>query len=202
MLAYALSKLMKKARLSSIVKSTIDKTSKVNSGTSFVNSSMARHSYCGYDCSIINTEIGAFCSIASNVKIGGAAHPAHFVSTSPVFLSHKDDVKAKFAHHDYLPIAKTNVGHDVWIGEGAFLKAGIRVGIGAIVGMGAVVTKDVPPYAVVAGNPARMIKKRFPDKIVRQLLETEWWNMDDSALKLYGKFVNNPQVFIRNILYK
>lgn len=93
MLTSALSILMKKLRLSSIRKSTIHKTSKIESGTSFINSSMARHSFCGYDCAIINAEIGAFCSIASNVKIGGVAHPVHFVSTSPVFLSHKDSIK-------------------------------------------------------------------------------------------------------------
>lgn len=145
MIYYYLSKLLKKVRLPSIKNSHVDKTSKIEAGTSFINSTMARHSFCGYDCTILNTDIGAFCSIASNVKIGGAAHPMHFVSTSPVFLSHKDSVKTKFARHDYLPMVRTRVGHDVWIGEGAFIKAGVCIGTGAVVGMGAVVTKDVPP---------------------------------------------------------
>ena len=63
------------------------------------------------------------------------AHPAHFISTSPVFLSHKDSVRTKFAHHGYLPLLRTEIGADVWIGEGAFVKAGVRVGYSAIIGM-------------------------------------------------------------------
>lgn len=83
---YLFSKIIKKLRLSAIKSSSIDKTAKIESGTSFIHSSMARYSFCGYDCAILNAEIGAFCSIASNVKIGGVAHPLHFVSTSPSFF--------------------------------------------------------------------------------------------------------------------
>ncbi len=202
MLLYILSRLIKKIKLSSIKNSTIEKTSKIESGTSFINSSMARYSFCGYDCSILNTEIGAFCSIASNVKIGGVAHPMHFVSTSPVFLSHKDSVKAKFARHDYLPIVKTTIGHDVWIGEGAFIKAGVCIGTGAVVGMGAVVTKDVPPYAIVAGNPARVIRYRFPDEIIQSLIATAWWDKSDAELTLLGSCINDPEQFVKRAATK
>ena len=163
---------------------------------------MARHSFCGYDCSIINTEIGAFCSISSNVKIGGVAHPVHFVSTSPVFLSHKDSIKAKFARHDYLPMVKTTVGHDVWIGEGAFIKAGVRIGTGAVVGMGAVVTKDVPPYAIVAGNPARVIRYRFSDEMIQSLIATAWWDKSDAELTLLGSCINDPEQFVKKAATK
>lgn len=197
MIYYYLSKLLKKVRLPSIKNSHVDKTSKIEAGTSFINSTMARHSFCGYDCTILNTDIGAFCSIASNVKIGGAAHPMHFVSTSPVFLSHKDSVKTKFARHDYLPMVRTRVGHDVWIGEGAFIKAGVCIGTGAVVGMGAVVTKDVPPYAIVAGNPARVIRKRFSDEMIQSLLATAWWDKGDAELTLLGSYINDPDEFIK-----
>lgn len=202
MLFYILSKVIKKIRLYSIKNSTIDKNSKIESGTNFINSSMARHSFCGYDCSILNTEIGAFCSIASNVKIGGVAHPVHFVSTSPVFLSHKDSIKAKFARHDYLPIVKTTVGHDVWIGEGAFIKAGVHIGTGAVVGMGAVVTKDVPPYAIVAGNPARVIRYRFSDEMIQSLIATAWWDKSDAELTLLGSCINDPEQFVKKTATK
>lgn len=200
MLKYVLSKIIKKSRLPSISKSIVDKTSKIHSGTSFINSSMARHSYCGYDCNILNADIGSFCSIANNVSIGGVAHPVHFVSTSPAFLSHKDSIKAKFARHHYLPKTKTLIGHDVWIGEGAFIKAGVSVGPGAVVGMGSVVTKDVPPYAIVAGNPARLIKNRFSDEVIQSLLKTEWWNKGDAELAHIGKYVDSPEKFIREAL--
>lgn len=116
---------------------------------------------------------------------------------APVFLSHKDSVKAKFARHDYLPMLKTSIGHDVWIGEGAFIKSGVRVGTGAVVGMGAVVTKDVPPYAIVAGNPARVIRKRFSDELIQSLLATGWWDKDDAELKLLGSYINDPEGFIK-----
>lgn len=167
-----------------------------------VNSTMERHSFCGYDCTILNAEIGSFVSIASNVKIGGVAHPMHFVSTSPVFLSHKDSIKAKFARHDYLPMVKTTIGHDVWIGEGAFIKAGVSIGTGAVVGMGAVVTKDVPPYAIVAGNPARAIRKRFSDEVIQSLLYTEWWNRNESELSQIGAYINDPNEFIKRAATK
>lgn len=202
MIVYLLSKLIKKARLASILDSEIGRGSKVEAGSSFVNSLMMRHSFCGYDCSIINAEIGSFCSIANNVKIGGVAHPMHFVSTSPVFLSHKDSVGAKFARHDFLPAVKTIVGHDVWIGEGAFIKAGICVGTGAVVGMGAVVTRDVPPYAIVAGNPAQVIRKRFSEEMIESLLLTEWWSMGESELHVFGRYMNDPEVFIRKISHR
>ena len=197
MLTYILSRLIKKTKLSAIKNSTIEKTSKIESGTSFINSSMARHSFCGYDCTILNADIGAFCSIASNVKIGGVPHPVQFASTSPVFLSHKDSIKAKFARHDYLPMVKTRIGHDVWIGEGAFIKAGVCIGTGAVVGMGAVVTKDVPPYAIVAGNPARVIRSRFSDEMVQSLLATAWWEKDDAELARLGACIHDPEEFVK-----
>lgn len=198
-ISYLYSKIIKKLRGKSVLNSFIHKTAKVESGTSFINSSLERHSYCGYDCSIFNTSIGSFCSIASDVNIGGVAHPMHFVSTSPVFLSHKDSVKAKFAFHDYLPNIKTNIGHDVWIGEGVYIKAGVEIGTGAVIGMGSIVTKDVPPYAIVAGNSAHLLKKRFSDDIIKKLLASKWWDMDDIELKRCGAFVNDPILFLQMI---
>lgn len=78
-----------------MVDSMLGFDSKIESGTSFVLSSLGDYSYCGYDCNIVNSDIGKFCSLSNRVVIGGASHPIHFVSTSPVFLSHKDSVKAK-----------------------------------------------------------------------------------------------------------
>lgn len=196
MIVHYLSKIFKKARLSSVLNSEIDRTAKIESGTSVVNSMLGRYSFCGYDCTILNTEIGSFCSLASNVKIGGVAHPMHFVSTSPVFLSHRDSVKAKFAGHEFLPQIKTTIGHDVWIGENALVKAGVTIGTGAIIGMGSVVTRNVEPYAIVAGNPARLLRKRFSDEVIQSLLDTKWWNKGDSDLKRIGQYINAPEKFL------
>lgn len=197
-MSYILSRALKKLRGAAILRSNIHTTSKICSGSSFVNSTMARHSYCGYDCSILNCNIGAFCSIAGKVSIGGAMHPTDFVSTSPVFLSHKDSVKTKFARHDYLPILLTVIGNDVWIGEGALIKAGVTIGDGSVVGMGAVVTKDVAPYSIVGGNPARLIRFRFEQEIIEALLKMKWWDLPDSELLRLGPTFNDPRAMLRD----
>lgn len=199
-LRYILSRILKKSRLSAIADSHIHPTSAVESGSQVILSSMDRHSFCGYDCVLLNCDIGGFCSIADQVYIGGSHHPMHFVSTSPVFLSHKDSVKTKFARHDYSHLPKTNIGSDVWIGHGAKLKAGITVGHGAVIGMGAIVTKDVPPYAIFGGNPARLIKMRFDQSIIDGLLASEWWAADDATLKEYGPHIPDPEQFIETFV--
>lgn len=177
--------------------SLVDKSSKIEAGSVLVSTTFARHSFCGYDCEFINTVVGSFCSIASGVRVGGAHHPIEYVSTSPVFLSHKDSVTAKFARHEYLPKIQTTIGNDVWIGAGAFIKAGVAVSDGAVIGMGAVVTKDVPPYGIVAGNPAKLIRKRFPEQIIDGLLRLQWWNFDEKKLERIGPFINNPERLLR-----
>tara|TARA_A100000171_G_C2136619_1_gene150735 strand:+ start:1096 stop:1707 length:612 start_codon:yes stop_codon:yes gene_type:complete len=196
--SYFLSRLIKKMRLSAIVNSKISKTSKVESGSTVVNSSMDSHSFCGYDCILLNVRIGKFCSIASKVSIGGVAHPIGYVSTSPVFLSHKDSVRAKFSKHEYLPTIETVVGNDVWIGEGVYIKAGVSIGNGAVVGMGSVVTKNVEPYSIVAGNPARIIRRRFDDDVIEGLNKLTWWDLPDKELFRLAPLFNNPRELLRS----
>ena len=196
---YIWSKLLKRARGRAIRHSRVHPDAKVESGSVLYSSQMERHSFCGYDCTIVNADIGPFCSIASNVRIGGVAHPLKFVSTSPVFLSHKDSVKTKLGSHDFLPQVRTVVGADVWIGEGALIKAGVRIGHGAVVGMGAVVTKDVPDYSIVAGNPARIIRYRFEPELIRRLLLSAWWEQTDEALRDIGALASDPEAFVREL---
>lgn len=200
--AFYISKLIRKSRLSAIRNSIIHSTSKIGAGSTVYDSIFNRESYCGYDCTFVNCEVGSFCSIANLVTVGGAAHPLHFVSTSPVFLSHKDSVKHKYAAHNFLPNARTCIGNDVWIGERVLIRQGVNIGHGAVIGMGAVVTRDVPPYAVVGGNPARIIKYRFQSEIISSLLEIKWWDYDSSQLKEFGGYFNNPVDFINKVAAK
>jgi acetyltransferase-like isoleucine patch superfamily enzyme len=193
---YILAKILKKLRGSAIANSNVHFSSKVESGSTVVDSIMGKHSFCGYDCSLLNCNIGAFCSIASRVSIGGVRHPTEFVSTSPVFLQHKDSVKAKFSHHPYLPVIRTIVGNDVWIGEGVFIKAGVEIGDGAVVGMGSIVTKNVAPFAIVAGNPARLIRMRFEQDIVDALVKMRWWEKSDAELHRLGPFFHEPRTML------
>lgn len=195
-LQYLLSKLIKKSRGSSIKNSKIHSTSKVETGCNISGVIMDRHSFCGYDCEITNCHIGSFCSIANNVKIGGGEHPVNWVSTSPVFYEGRDSVKTKFSKHKRPPFKQTVICHDVWIGEGAMIKQGVKIGTGAVIGMGSIVTRDVLPFQIVAGNPAKMIRYRFSSDIIAKIIALNWWDASDSDLKRYAKFFNNPDQFI------
>lgn len=198
-ISYLLSKVIKKSRLNAVHLSTIHSSSKIESGTSFNSSSMGRHSFCGYDCDITHADIGSFVSIANNVVIGGGRHPMEWVAMSPVFYEGRDSVKAKFSTHKRDPVKQVAIGHDVWIGRSAIVLPGVEIGIGAVVGAGAVVTKNVPAYAVVAGNPAKLIKYRFSDSIIQRLLRTRWWEIPDDRLHLLGPHFNNVEKFLEII---
>ncbi|MHA3080190.1 CatB-related O-acetyltransferase [Acinetobacter sp. ANC 3791] len=194
-----INKFMKKIRFYSLRNSEIGKFVKINSGTQLVNSNFGDYSYCGYDCNFINVKIGKFCCISDNVIIGGATHPLHFVSISSVFLSHKDSSQIKLGNLNYLPQEFTYIGHDVWIGNRVSIKSGINIGTGAVIGMGSVVTKNVPDYAIVAGNPAKIIKYRFEDPLRYQLLESKWWDIDEIKLKKLSIYFDDPIKFLEEL---
>jgi len=193
------SKLLKKLRGSAILNSTIHKTSKIESGSQIVNTTIDRHSFCGYDCQIINCNIGSFCSIANNVIIGGAMHPISWVSTSPVFYEGRDSVKKKYSFHKRELDKTTHIENDVWIGQNSMIKQGVTIGTGAIIGMGSVVTKDVEPYSIVGGNPAKLIRKRFDENLIESLLQSKWWDYSDEQLNFVSKYFTNPIEFIHFI---
>lgn len=200
-LLYLYSKFIRKVVVGKCIHhSNIDKTSVVNSGSSVINSSFGKYSYCGYDCNIINCEVGAFVCMANNVNIGSAEHPMGWVTMSPVIQNVKrSGPKKRFFHHGLPKSKRTYIGNDVWIGYGVIIKAGVKVGHGAVIGAGAVVTKDVEPYAVVGGVPAKILKYRFSNEIVKQLLNIKWWDFEESLLEKYSKYMNNPEEFIRNV---
>ena len=196
-LSYIYSKILKKLRGNAIRNSRIDKTAVIYSGSSVSSSIIKKYSYCGYDCSISNTVIGAFCSISDHVVIGGAEHPMQWISTSPVFenVKHSGPTK-RFSIHNLPPIKQTIIGNDVWIGHAATVKQGVCIGDGAVIGTGAIVTKDVPPYAIVVGCPAKIIKYRFNEETINRLLSLQWWNLSDDKLILLAPYIQDPKLFI------
>ena len=197
-LGYLYSRIFKRfLRGKSILNSTVDQTAKIYSGCLFYDSSIGRYSYLGYDCEFVNCEVGSFCSIAGSVIVGGAQHPLDWVSTSPVFY---DIAGGTGKHLGNLPAPKTKrtkIGNDVWIGHRAIIMAGVTIGNGAVVGAGAVVTKDVPPYAIVAGVPANIIRYRFDEETISDLINSQWWNLAIKDIEIYSKYMNNPGEFVK-----
>lgn len=189
-------KLLKKLRLTAVKASAVDPTSKLESGTSFYFSTMGRHSFCGYDCEVSHADIGSFVSIANGVVIGGGRHPMDWVGMSPVFYEGRDSVVAKFSTHKREKVRRVRIGHDVWVGRSAIVLPGVEIGSGAVVGAGAVVTKDVPPYAIVAGNPARLVRYRFSDDLIARLTATQWWSLEEEELRRLGRYMNDVEKFL------
>lgn len=131
-----------------------------------------------------NVEIGKFCSIGPNVQIGYGNHDISFVTTHP-FLYNKKYIKNLDFNSDLFNEMfhkKTIIGNDVWIGANANIKKGVTIGDGAVIGMNTVVTKDVPPYAIVVGNPGKIIKYRFKDDDIDFLLKSKWWNYNSDFI--------------------
>lgn len=126
-----------------------------------------------------NCDVGSFCSIAPDSLLGCSSHPLDRISTSPAFYR-KQHIISTLTHvdtYDDYP-AKTFIGHDVWVGSRAIILPGLRIGNGAVIGAGSVVTKNVDPYAVIGGVPARIIKHRFPKDIIEKLELLKWWEKD------------------------
>ncbi len=195
-LKFYLAKFVRRLKIADVLNTEVDKTAKICFGTHIHHSKIGRYSYVAPDTAVVNTEIGAFTSIASCCIIGGGAHPTDWVSSSPVFYNGKNSLKRNFANNEFIQTKRTIIGNDVWIGSRCLIKSGVKIGDGAIIGMGAVVTRDVEPYSILGGNPARLIRKRFDDQTIAKLQNTKWFNMKDSELEKYGPLFNNPERFI------
>ncbi len=177
----------------------ISKKAKVCSRSELTNVRLDDFSYIGNQCFMVDVSIGKYCSIADRCCIGGVAHPIERVSTSPVFQKGRNVLNTNFAFFDRPKDEVTIIENDVWIGMGAYIKGGITIHNGAVVGMGSVVTLDIPPYEICAGNPARFIKKRFDDDIIQMLMSSAWWNWPDEKICQYGDSFINPHSFSKLI---
>lgn len=147
------------------------------------NSFLGAYSYVNGTSRFYQTEIGRFCGIGTHVLIGGPEHPTDRISIHP--FSYSSDEKfpgdrlyqgMKSETTSDAVVLPTVIGNDCWVGAHAYVKRGVRIGDGAVLGAHAVVTKDVPPYAIVVGTPARILRLRFSPEIIERLLELRWWD--------------------------
>lgn len=164
---------------------TIDSTVCIYRGAKVKGSSIGAYTYIANNTDVENAVLGKFCSVADHCRIGMGSHTLKNLSTSPIFTEKLNGCKESWINKDVnpAPIKKVIVGNDVWIGSHALIMGGVRIGNGAVIGAGAVVVKDVPPYAVVGGVPARIIRYRFPDKVITLLQSIAWWDLPVSTLK-------------------
>jgi len=169
-----------------IVNTTFGAYCEVGQGARIVNSAFLDYAYCDRLADIANTTVGKFANIAAMTRIGPTDHPwrqpaqHHFLYRSSYYW---DDVADDAAFFDHRASRRTSLGADCWIGHGAIIKPEVEVGIGAIVAAGAVVTKDVAPFAIVAGVPAVPIRSRFTDAQQEALLAIAWWEWDHDRLR-------------------
>lgn len=171
----------------SVRESRLGAYTEVGARTILLEVEMGDYSYVVNDSQITYSTIGKFCSIAAMTRINPGNHPmhratqAHFTyRASAYFPGEADD--AEF--FDWRRQHHIHIGHDVWIGHGAIVLPGRNIGTGAVIAAGAIVTRDVAAYTIVAGNPARPIKRRFSEAVAGRLAELAWWDWDHEALRL------------------
>lgn len=158
----------------------------IGANSRIANSGFGDYSYCDRTCDIANTEVGKFANIASFTRIGATDHPMdkaslhHFHYRSASYWDDVTDDADWFAHR---ATRRARLGHDTWVGHSAMIKPEVTVGHGAVVAAGAIVTKDVPPYMIVAGIPAAPIRTRYPQKTAARMMELAWWDWSHDKLR-------------------
>lgn len=169
-----------------IVQSKFGRFVEIGMGSRIINAEIGDYSYCDRRADIANARIGKFANIAASVRIGATDHPLETASLHH-FLYRSGDYWDDAEHDSEFFVRRASrtafVGHDTWIGHAAMIKPEVRIGDGAVVAAGAVVTKDVAPYTIVAGTPARHLRVRQPDHIAERLIALAWWDWDHAQLR-------------------
>lgn len=178
----------------------------IGSNTILMNSTIGLATYISGNCKLNKIKVGRFCSLGQNIKNGIARHPSSvFVSSHPCFFSPDKQAgftfsdESVFEEHLYIDDEKNfhlQIGNDVWIGNDVTLFDGITIGDGAIIANGAIVTKDVAPYSIIGGVPAKLIKMRFKESQILFLRQFKWWNKDFNWIKENQSKFSNIEKFI------
>jgi acetyltransferase-like isoleucine patch superfamily enzyme len=203
-------KIKKTIRLEKNVKvnffTSLEDNIKIYHDTKILSTLIGRGTYIGWNAILNNVKIGRFCSIAPFVEVVYGKHAINeFVSSHPAFYSPAKQAgftftpKAKFEEVTYAckkSAYRVVIGNDVWIGYGVKIMEGVTIGDGAIIGAGSIVTKDIEPYCIYVGVPAKKLKERFPPETIKSLLEVRWWDKDFEWLKQNNNLFKYPNEVI------
>jgi acetyltransferase-like isoleucine patch superfamily enzyme len=176
--------------------SKLNEKVRIDRNNHIYQSSLARYSYTGMGVVVMHAEIGAFTSISWNVSIGGADHAYSRMTQHSFLYNDVDNIRPDTETTAYDRFVKpVTVGCDVWIAAGAVITRGVTIGHGAVIGANSVVTKDIPPYAIAVGSPAKIIKYRFSSDVISLLLELKWWDWPIAKIKAnYSILVEQPKI--------
>jgi Acetyltransferase (isoleucine patch superfamily) len=183
-----------------VVNSKVSKYNAFHRNARVFNCSIGKYTYISSDTVVRDTTIGNFCSIGPGCKIGTRQHPTNYISTSPAFFSTNKQCGKTFADKNtFQEILPITIGNDVWIGANVIIVDGVSIGDGAIIAAGAVVNKDVAPYTIVGGVPARIIKNRFSEDKIAYLLKLQWWNKNEEWLQENWELFSDSESFFSRI---
>ena len=172
----------------------------IGENSTLVETTFGDYSYADGNVNIIYSEIGKFCSIASHVRIHPVNHPMGRVTQHHCTyrrIQFGFDVVDDEDFFNWRREHKCIIGHDVWIGHGAIIMPGVKIGTGAVIGSGAVVTKDIEPFTVAVGVPAKPIRKRFSEEIIQKMFDVAWWDWDRDMLEKRFTDLMDLESFIR-----
>jgi acetyltransferase-like isoleucine patch superfamily enzyme len=175
--------------------SNIGRNNFLGENVSLINSTIGDYSYINTNSKVSNTIIGKFCSIGPNVQIVLGSHPSKFVSSHPIFYANNKPFRTFSDEVYFKEYEEVVIGNDVWIAEGVLIPGGVKIGDGAIIMARAVVTKDVEPYSIVGGIPAKHIKYRFDVETINRISQSEWWDWEEKKLRENYKKFHDPEHF-------
>jgi virginiamycin A acetyltransferase len=194
--------------LSRVVNSQLGKYVRIDRGNFILNTEIDDYSYTGSNDVIIHSKIGKYCSISWGVTIGPGEHDYTRITSHDFLYNDFCELRPNSKKLPYDRFEKKcAIGNDVWIGTNSTILRGTKIGDGAIVGANSLVNKDVPPYAIVVGSPAKIIKFRFSEQIINELLDLKWWNLPPNIIKenfdiFEDKDINKTLTLLSKIKYK